>query len=215
MIVARDDDPPGSPACVALGRGVARLLGQRRKVSVTPRAGRLAPGAKDLNDLLQIDVELARRQLSEAGGLDLFDEIEREAMLDGISRLPQDIYENARKAIAKALNWRCRSARRRPEAATHQAFASRARTIRSRRPGRIEPWPDPVLDLGGVLDDAVAQLKRFLIVPGPTYLDTIALWCAHSYLLRDEIFGVGFTPLLAFQSPLKRCGKSLRSSACR
>jgi hypothetical protein len=48
VIVARDDDPPGSPACVALGRGVARLLGQGRKVLVTPRAGRFATGAKDL-----------------------------------------------------------------------------------------------------------------------------------------------------------------------
>ena len=52
------------------------------------------------------------------------------------------------------------------------------------------------------------QLKRFLIVPGPTYFDTIALWSAHTYLLRNEAFGVGFTPLLAFQSPIKRCGKS-------
>jgi 3'-5' exonuclease len=59
-----------------------------------------------------------------------------------------------------------------------------------------------------VLDDAVDQLKRFLIVPGPTYLDTIALWSAHTYLLRNEAFGVGFTPLLAFQSPIKRWGKS-------
>jgi hypothetical protein len=82
VIVARDDDPPGSPACVALGRGVARLLGQGRKVSVTPRAGRFAPGAKDLNDLLRIDVALARRQLDEAGGIGPFDKVEREAMLD-------------------------------------------------------------------------------------------------------------------------------------
>jgi Protein of unknown function (DUF3631)/Toprim domain len=207
VIVARDDDLPGSPACVALGRGIARLLGQGRKVSVTPRAGRLALEAKDLNDLLRIDAELVRRQLSEAGGLDLLDEAEREAMLDGISRLPQDIYENARKAIAKALNWRSGAL----DGDRKQRRAKRSRPGEDdpvTEAGRIGPWPDPVLDLGGVLDDAVAQMKRFLIVPGPTYLDTIALWCAHSYLLRDEIFGVDFTPLLAFQSPLKRCGKS-------
>jgi Protein of unknown function (DUF3631) len=207
VIVGRDDDLPGSPACVALGRGIARLLGQGRKVSVTPRAGRLAPGAKDLNDLLRIDVELVRRQLSEAGGLDLLDETEREAMLDGISRLPQDIYENARKAIAKALNWRSGAL----DGDRKQRRAKRSRPGEDdpfTKPKRIEPWPDPILDLGGSLNDAVAQLKRFLIVPSPIYLDTIALWCAHSYLLRDEIFGVDFTPLLAFQSPLKRCGKS-------
>ena len=207
MLVCRDDDPPGSPACVALGRGVARLLGQGRKVSVTPRAGRFAAGAKDLNDLLQIDVELARRQLNEAGGLGLFDKVEREAVLDEISRLPQDAYENTRKAVAKVLNWRA------------GALDDDRRQRRTKRAelgdddpvtkiSRVEPWPDPVTDLGGVLDDAVDQLKRFLIVPGPTYFDTIALWCAHTYLLRNEGFGVGFTPLLAFQSPIKRCGKS-------
>jgi hypothetical protein len=207
VIVARDDDLPGSPACVALGRGIARLLGQGRKVSVTPRAGRLFRGAKDLNDLLKIDIELVRRQLREAGGLHLLDGTEREAMLDGISRLPQDIYENARKAIAKALNWRAGAL----DGDRKQRRAKRSRPGEDdpvTEAGRIEPWPDPVLDLGGVLDDAVAQMKRFLIVPGPTYLDTIALWCAHSYLLRNEVFGVGFTSLLAFQSPLKRCGKS-------
>ena len=207
VLVCRDDDPPGSPACVALGRGVARLLGQGRKVSVTPRAGRFAAGAKDLNDLLQIDVELARRQLNEAGGLGLFDKVEREAVLDEISRLPQDAYENTRKAVAKVLNWRAGALdddrRRRRTKRAELGDDDPATKI-----SRVEPWPDPVTDLGGVLDDAVDQLKRFLIVPGPTYFDTIALWSAHTYLLRNEGFGVGFTPLLAFQSPIKRCGKS-------
>ena len=207
VIVARDDDPPGSPACVALGRGVARLLGQGRKVSVTPRAGRLAPGAKDLNDLLRIDVALARRQLNEAGGIGPFDKVEREAMLDEISRLPQDVYENIRKSVARMLNWRAKAldgdwGKRRGR----RALSGEDDPVT--KAGRIEPWRDPVTDLGSVLDAAVAQLKRFLIVPSPTYLDTIALWVAHTYLVRNEAFGVGFTPLLAFQSPLKRCGKS-------
>ena len=42
VTIARDDDPPGSPARLALGRGVARLLLQGRAVAVTPRAGALA-----------------------------------------------------------------------------------------------------------------------------------------------------------------------------
>jgi putative DNA primase/helicase len=207
VIVARDDDPPGSPACVALGRGVARLLGQVRKVSVTPRAGRFAHGAKDLNDLLRIDVALARRQLDEAGGIGPFDKVEREAMLEEISRLPQDVYENIRKSVARMLNWRAKAL----DGDWGKRRGRRAQSGENdpvTKAGRIEPWHEPVTDLAGVLDAAVAQLERFLIVPSSTYLDTIALWVAHTYLLRNEAFGVGFTPLLAFQSPLKRCGKS-------
>jgi len=64
-------------------------------------------------------------------------------------------------------------------------------------------WHDYV---GGRL--VTARSACSLIVPGATYFDAIALWAAHTYLLRNEAFGVGFTPLLAFQSPIKRCGKS-------
>ena len=72
----------------------------------------------------------------------------------------------------------------------------------------IEPWPHEVTDIGAVLAAAVTELSRFLVVPDPTYLDTIALWSLHSHLLHREELGVGFTPKLALQSPIKRCGKS-------
>ena len=203
VIVARDDDPPGSPACVALGRGVARLLGQGRKVSVTPRAGRFAAGAKDLNDLLRIDVELARRQLSEAGGLGLFDKVEREALLDEVSRAPADTYETNRKAIAGFLGWRAKALdddRRNRRAARHPDDPVIDVTD-------VEPWPDPIGDLGEVLDAAVAQSKRFLIAPD-SYHDTMALWSAHTHLVHLEALNVEYTPRLGFQSPIRRCGKS-------
>jgi hypothetical protein len=107
VTIARDDDPPGSPACQALGRGVARVLAQGREVKITPRAGSLKAGAKDLNDLLQVDVELARRMLTELGELkDCLDSAEKEALLDEVSRASIDAYENHRKAIADALGWR-------------------------------------------------------------------------------------------------------------
>ena len=52
---------------------------------------------------------MARRQLDEAGDLKLLDAAEREALLDEVSRVPADIYENSRKAIAGALNWRAKT----------------------------------------------------------------------------------------------------------
>jgi hypothetical protein len=47
VTLARDDDPPGSPASLALGRGAARVMLQKRNVKVTPRAGTLHSDAKD------------------------------------------------------------------------------------------------------------------------------------------------------------------------
>jgi putative DNA primase/helicase len=115
------------------------------------------------------------------------------------------VYENIRKSVARMLNWRAKTL-------DGDWGKRRGRRAQSGEDDpvtkRIEPWHEPVTDLAGVLDAAVAQLERFLIVPSSTYLDTIALWVAHTYLLLNEAFGVGFTPLLAFQSPLKRCGKS-------
>ena len=205
VVVARDDDPPGSAPCLSLGRGVARLMLQRREVLITQRAGELQAGAKDIADLLMIYAALAVQNLKDAAGLkDRLDADEKYALFDEVSWAKTDAYENSRKAIAKALGWRAstldeeRNNRR-------QAGAKNADPVTNSV--MIEPWPDPVTDIGAVLDDAVEQLKRFLVVPDPTYYDTIALWGAHSHLLREEL-GVGFTPKLAFQSPIKRCGKS-------
>jgi hypothetical protein len=176
VIVARDDDPDGSPARLALGRGIARLLLQGRAVTVTPPAGALAKGSKDLNDLLRIDVRHARRQLDEAGGLELLNAAERDVLLDEISRAPTDRYEVSRKAIALALNWRAKTldgGKRQSERARRGDGDDPVAKMTG-----AKPWPDPVTNLAVVLDAAVNQLKRFLIVPDPTYLDTIALWSA-------------------------------------
>jgi putative DNA primase/helicase len=204
VVLARDDDPPGSPASLQLGRGAARVMLQGREVKITPRAGLLAEGAKDIADLLKTDVALASQLLSEAGGLKvMLDTVEKEAFLDEVSRAPTDAYENTRKAIADALGWRVaaldrdRSERR----AKHDDDPVTRVT-------EIEPWPDPVTDLGPVLDGAVGQLKRFLVVPDSTYLDTAALWAAHTHVVHRAELDVGYTPRITFQSPIRRCGKS-------
>ena len=206
VVVARDDDPPGSAPCLALGRGVARLMLQGRAVTITPRAGALKAGAKDIADLLKLDAALASQQLAEASGVkERLDAAEKDALLDALSWAPTDTYENSRKAIANALGWRT-SALDEDRGKRRQARGKNADPVTSGFV--IEPWPHPVTDIGAVLDAAVAELKRFLVVPDPTYLDTIALWSAHSHLLHRDELGVGFTPKLAFQSPIRRCGKS-------
>ena len=63
VVIARDDDPAGSPADQALWRGVVRRLGQGLKVAVTSRpndiAPKDAPALKDLDDVWRYDPELA------------------------------------------------------------------------------------------------------------------------------------------------------------
>ena len=49
VIIAAQNDPPGSPAAHALDRAVARFLAEGRRVKIA----RPPPGVKDLNDLLR------------------------------------------------------------------------------------------------------------------------------------------------------------------
>ena len=207
VVVVRDDDTPGSKASLALGRSVARLLLHGCEVSITARAGTLHPDAKDIADLARVDVALARQFLDTAKGVaDRLDADEREALLEEISKAPRDAYERNRKAIATALHWRTgpldEERSRRRQARAQQGTDPVTSVV------ELEPWPQPVDDIGTVLDAAVSQVKRFLVVPDETYADGMALWGAHAHLLHREELGVGFTPRLAFQCPTKRCGKS-------
>jgi putative DNA primase/helicase len=206
VTIARDDDLPGSPACQALGRGVARILLQGKQAAVTPRAGLLAKGAKDLNDLFQIDVGLARRMLKELGEpKDCLDPAEKEALLDEVSRVSTDVYENHRKVVAEALGWRAGAlddeCGKRRQARRKGGDDPVVRNIKT------EPWPDPVLDLGAVLNESVKQTKRFVVAPD-SHHDAKALWSAHTHLVYREELEVEYTPRLGIQSPKERCGKS-------
>jgi hypothetical protein len=204
-IVCRDDDSPGSEACKALGRGVGRILLQGRQAAVTPRAGELSVGAKDINDLLKANVELARLQLEQAASPQaMLGPAEKEALLDEVSRASVDVYENGRATVAAALGWRASVldkewAKRRQE---------RAKTDPVVQDIEVQPWPDSVTDLGAVLDEAVTEVKRFLVVPTPVYYDVLVLWAAHTHVLPKKELGVEYTARFGFQSPIHECGKS-------
>ena len=204
-IVCRDDDTPGSEACKALGRGVGRILLQGRQAAVTPRAGELSPNAKDVNDLMKVNVELARLQLEQAASPQaMLHPSEKEALLDEISRASTDVYENGRLAVAAALGWRAnvldddRRKRRQDRAKQGDDPVTQV---------EAKPWPDPVTDIGAVLNDAVTEVTRFLVAPDH-YYDVIALWAAHTHLTPKAELQVEYTPRLGFQSPIHKCGKS-------
>ena len=66
-----------------------------------------------------------------------------------------------------------------------------------------DPWPDPV-DGRRLLDEIVEILNRFLVLPEGA-AETMALWVLFTY-----VHDAGqISPYLAFQSPEKRCGKTL------
>ena len=76
-----------------------------------------------------------------------------------------------------------------------------------RGPPELEPWADPVTDIGAVLDEAVTIMKKYVAAPD-THFDTTALWCAHAHLIHREELGIDVTPRLAFQSPEEDSGKT-------
>ena len=47
------------------------------------------------------------------------------------------------------------------------------------------PYPEPVEDLAALLDEALAELKRYVIA-SETALTTVVLWCAHAHLVHNE-----------------------------
>ena len=110
------------------------------RLSITARAGTLHPDAKDIADLVRVDVALARQFLDTAKGVaDRLDAAEREALLEEVSKAPRDAYERNRKAIAIALALAHRAARRGAQPAqtgSRHASPTRSRALPSSSPGR-------------------------------------------------------------------------------
>jgi hypothetical protein len=66
-----------------------------------------------------------------------------------------------------------------------------------------EPADHPV-DGAAVLEEIVAVLNRYIVLPHESAAVAITLWIVHTYLMDSW----GVTPLLALSSPTKRCGKT-------
>jgi hypothetical protein len=220
VVVVRDGDPPGSEPDLALWRGVVRFAGEDVVVLVTPRpsvvAGADADASKfkDINDLHQQAPSLVRELLATAAAPrgKLSAEVVN-AMLDEASKLDATDYERGRRQIADMLGF------------------SRIKALDDARAGRIkerleakgqgdpladeEPWLDPVMDIGAVLDIIVAELGRYVVAP-VGLLQTTALWAVQAHVLHREDLGVRIAPRLAIQSPMTVCGKTtlLEALAC-
>ncbi len=69
-----------------------------------------------------------------------------------------------------------------------------------------EPWTDPV-DLGEVLDTALAEVKRY-IVAAESDLATGVAWSVHAHALHNEKINIRVNPRLAISAPTEDSGKT-------
>jgi hypothetical protein len=208
--IARDDDAPGSSADNALYRGVVRQYGEGLVVHVMPRARTKAPAAagriKDANDLLLHDFGALQDWLSAntpaAGPEDLGPEA-RNAVLDEVSRLPNEQYERARKAVTSLLGFG------RVKALDDARIARIAERKAAQKDDEApeEIWPDPVTDLAEVLDAAAIEIARYVRAPASS-IDAVVLWCASAHILQRDDLRIIISPRLAIQSPVPNCGKT-------
>ena len=122
-----------------------------------------------------------------------------EARIIELARLTALDYEPVREAEAKALGLRVSVLDREVE------------LRRAPRPGdadaadpfeAVEPWPAPV-DGAALLSELQASILRFCILPDHSP-PQMAVWVLHAWAHE----AADISPLLAFVSPEKRCGKS-------
>jgi hypothetical protein len=220
VVVIRDADEPGSDADQSLWRLIVRLLGQGLKVAVTSRPNEIAPkGApslKDADDLYRFDPELIPVLLNGANlehgrlGSDVED-----AILDEASWLDDVPLDRARKTIAASLLGM----------PTVGGFDDAIKIIRAARKksaeeagGKLaedEPWPDPVLDVGAVMDEAATELRRYVVLDQPS-LDAAVGWSAFAHLVHHEQLKINIAPRFAIQSSDPDMGKTtlLECLAC-
>jgi putative DNA primase/helicase len=210
-IIARDDDPPGSPADQELWRGVVRRLGQDLEVRVTPRPNDIAPKdspeLKDLDDVYRYDPELVPELLKDA----TLDHGRRsEATIDAIYaetlRLSPGALSHARDGLIKLL----RISKGALDAELERRIKARKETKieETDLPGQaltyppVNPWPDPV-DGAELLTEISATLPQYVRLSNAEY-DAVALGVVH--LQAFDFFDV--VPIVTISSPQHRSGKT-------
>ena len=208
----RDDDAIGSKGEAAGYRAYVRLLGQLPSASLTPApstvAGDGAPRLKDINDLHRFNSTLVGGLLnSTALPPQRFVESTFEAILDEVSRMPATAYDKARRKLQTFLRLGRLKGLDDAREARRKARAQRMETGDNEELEEEEPWPDPVTDIGGLLDEIVTILRRYIVME-ERHFHSVALWIALAHLLQRGELGVNVAPRLAIQSPAPDCGKT-------
>ena len=121
-----------------------------------------------------------------------------EARIAELAQLPRLKYEVIREAEAKALKIRV---------SVLDGLVEAARPDGGNEEGGdpfevVEPWPDPV-DGAALLDALKSTVERFCVLPEHS-APLMAAWVLHAWAHDAS----DISPILAFVSPEKRCGKT-------
>jgi putative DNA primase/helicase len=127
-----------------------------------------------------------------------------QADIDRLARMKALEYEQVREAEAKRLGVR--------KSVLDEARGERQKEIiaalyEALKPPsflqKIEPWQEPV-DGAALLDAMAVAIRKYIALPQAVCAYAMALWALHAHA-HDAAF---CSPLLAFVSPQKRCGKT-------
>jgi hypothetical protein len=191
----KDGDAPGSPATKGLVEGVDHILLAGADLAVTA-----TPVGEDANSILQGNDGAAKLlaliEQAEAAELSLSGQVTR------LCRLDAPEYDHERTAIAKKYRIRV---------ATLDDLVQTARLKSSPAEGASPkdedaPWGGAVV-LCGVLDAALAEVRRYIIAPD-MHLGTIVVWSALTHVTHNEHVRLQKSPRLAVLSRVPGSGKT-------
>jgi hypothetical protein len=229
IIIVADGDEPGvaaaeKPRDVRHGRAAACGSLSRRpgETPTTCSACRLSLEAHDVAKLVD---EAKPYQLTGEGPKDnqepaearvgrLLDgnaTLDREALLEGLSRLSPAVYAQYRERAAQRLG-----NGEKPLSLTHldremdQRWAKRSKTdlavskttAHALASWKVEPWVESV-STKSLLDELEAFIHGFVILSKHAAF-AVALWVMHAWTIE----ATDWTPILSITSPSKRCGKT-------
>jgi putative DNA primase/helicase len=209
LVVIRDGDEPDSKGEKALADGLDALLlagVQHLRVTATPLG-------KDANDILREQgPDALRRLIIEATPAQL----SREGDIKRLARMaPLNVTVKERLAVAKRWDVRLREVNSAITAARKEAAADYAGTDEQEQTGPVwdeTAWVDPVSDIGAVLDEAFAEIRRY-VVTDEYNLATICVWSLFTHIVHRDDLLVPISPRLAIQAEEKNCGKTTALNA--
>jgi hypothetical protein len=204
VVLAHDGDDPATKAAAvqAYHRGVVRYLGQGLTLRMTS-----PPIGRDPNDVLKRDGPDALKKLLAEARCDL-GKFDNAAFLNEICRLDELSYDRARATALKLLHLNKLDTLDKERQATRRRWAETpGGTEIPPVPDDDQPWPDPVTDIGPVLDIALAETACY-VVALQHQLATAMLWGAHVHLLPRADLGIDVAPRLGIRSEEPDSGKS-------
>ncbi|TFG86303.1 MAG: DUF3631 domain-containing protein, partial [Hyphomicrobiales bacterium] len=126
-------------------------------------------------------------------------EVDAETVARVLAKLSHFEYDRKRQAEADRLGVRVSTL----DAEVERHRTRSAEDVPAEMFTADDPWPDPV-DGGELLDSLCATLDRFVRFSSPEARDATAIWTVFAHAHDAAMI----SPILAIESPEKRCGKT-------